>query len=167
VRGPRLGGTGQHPSLSSRRVHQGPGGRSRATHVKQHLAAVRMLFDWLVTGLVLEVNPAHSVRVHANLWWFAQLSNPTALTRGVFPLRANVVAWVHLVRTILPGFPSHSAAAQIHAQRYHRGPDSTNYRKPTTTIMAIAPKMACPTVTNDNVLAPNKPATTLPASSAT
>jgi site-specific recombinase XerD len=30
--------------------------------VKQHLAALRMLFDWLVVGHVLEVNPAHSVR---------------------------------------------------------------------------------------------------------
>src|SRR5271170_4699526 len=29
--------------------------------VKQHLAALRMLFDWLVTGHVLEVNPAHAV----------------------------------------------------------------------------------------------------------
>jgi hypothetical protein len=25
--------------------------------VKQHLAALRMLFDWLVVGHVLEVNP--------------------------------------------------------------------------------------------------------------
>jgi site-specific recombinase XerD len=30
--------------------------------VKQHLAAVRMLFDWLVTGQVVRANPAHSVR---------------------------------------------------------------------------------------------------------
>ena len=30
--------------------------------VKQHLAAVRMLFDWLVVGQVLAINPAHSVR---------------------------------------------------------------------------------------------------------
>ncbi|HMI85608.1 MAG TPA: tyrosine-type recombinase/integrase [Polyangiaceae bacterium] len=30
--------------------------------VKQHLAAIRMLFDWLVTGQVLATNPAHSVR---------------------------------------------------------------------------------------------------------
>lgn len=30
--------------------------------VKQHLAAVRMLFDWLVVGHVIEVNPAHAVR---------------------------------------------------------------------------------------------------------
>jgi integrase len=30
--------------------------------VKQHLAAIRMLFDWLVTGHVVDTNPAHSVR---------------------------------------------------------------------------------------------------------
>ena len=30
--------------------------------VKQHLAAIRMLFDWLVTGHIIEVNPAHAVR---------------------------------------------------------------------------------------------------------
>src|SRR3954451_15792437 len=30
--------------------------------VKQHLAAIRHLFDWLVVGHVLAVNPAHSVR---------------------------------------------------------------------------------------------------------
>ncbi len=38
----------------------------RQTHaapsVKQHLAAVRMLFDWLVVGQVMPTNPAHSVR---------------------------------------------------------------------------------------------------------
>jgi site-specific recombinase XerD len=30
--------------------------------VKQHLAALRMLFEWLVVGHVLDVNPAHAVR---------------------------------------------------------------------------------------------------------
>lgn len=30
--------------------------------MKQHLAAIRMLFDWLVTGQVIPVNPAHAVR---------------------------------------------------------------------------------------------------------
>ncbi|HTU44852.1 MAG TPA: site-specific integrase [Bryobacteraceae bacterium] len=35
--------------------------RSRPT-VKQHLAAIRMLLDWLVTGQVLPVNPANAVR---------------------------------------------------------------------------------------------------------
>jgi site-specific recombinase XerD len=38
----------------------------QATHskptLKQHLAAVRMLFDWLVVGQVLATNPAHAVR---------------------------------------------------------------------------------------------------------
>ena len=30
--------------------------------VKQHLAALRMLFDWLVTGGIVATNPAHAVR---------------------------------------------------------------------------------------------------------
>src|SRR6266446_3113199 len=29
--------------------------------VKQHLAAIRMLFDWLIVGHVLAINPAHAV----------------------------------------------------------------------------------------------------------
>ena len=33
-----------------------------APTVKQHLACIRMLFDWLVTGQVVPSNPAHSVR---------------------------------------------------------------------------------------------------------
>ena len=33
-----------------------------APTVKQHLAALRMLFDWLMTGHVLDVNPAQAVR---------------------------------------------------------------------------------------------------------
>jgi integrase/recombinase XerD len=35
--------------------------RSKPT-VKQHLAAIRMLFDWLVIGHIMETNPAHAVR---------------------------------------------------------------------------------------------------------
>src|SRR5271154_5268577 len=30
--------------------------------IKQHLAAIRMLFDWLIVGQIIEVNPAHAVR---------------------------------------------------------------------------------------------------------
>jgi integrase/recombinase XerD len=30
--------------------------------VKQHLASLRMLFDWLILGQVIEINPAHAVR---------------------------------------------------------------------------------------------------------
>ena len=38
-------------------------GRERsAPTVKQHLACLRMLFDWLVTGQVIRSNPAHAVR---------------------------------------------------------------------------------------------------------
>ena len=33
-----------------------------APSVKQHLAAIRMLFDFLVTGQVMAINPAHAVR---------------------------------------------------------------------------------------------------------
>ncbi len=38
------------------------GKRMKPPSVKQHLACIRMLFDWLVTGQVVPVNPAHSVR---------------------------------------------------------------------------------------------------------
>ena len=37
-------------------------GRYRAPTIKQHLAAIRRLFDWLVIGQVVPVNPATSVR---------------------------------------------------------------------------------------------------------
>jgi len=37
-------------------------GQLSAPTVKQHLACIRMMFDWLVTGQVVPSNPAHSVR---------------------------------------------------------------------------------------------------------
>jgi site-specific recombinase XerD len=37
-------------------------GKASAPTVKQRLAALRMLFDWLVTGHIIAVNPAHAVR---------------------------------------------------------------------------------------------------------
>ena len=37
-------------------------GRLAAPSIKQHLAGLRMLFDWLVVGHVLAVNPASAVR---------------------------------------------------------------------------------------------------------
>jgi site-specific recombinase XerD len=36
--------------------------RLAAPSVKQHLAAIRMLFDWLVIGQIIAVNPASPVR---------------------------------------------------------------------------------------------------------
>jgi site-specific recombinase XerD len=38
------------------------GRRYAAPTTKQHLAAIRMLFDWLVVGQVMPTNPAHAVR---------------------------------------------------------------------------------------------------------
>jgi integrase/recombinase XerD len=38
------------------------GHRQSAPTVKQHLAAIRMMFDWLATGGVLPFNPATAVR---------------------------------------------------------------------------------------------------------
>jgi site-specific recombinase XerD len=37
-------------------------GKRSAPTVKQHLACIRMLFDWLVIGHAMPTNPAHSVR---------------------------------------------------------------------------------------------------------
>ena len=33
-----------------------------APSVKQHLATIRMLFDWLILGQIVTVNPAQAVR---------------------------------------------------------------------------------------------------------
>jgi site-specific recombinase XerD len=38
------------------------GHRQSAPTVKQHLAAIRMMFDWLATGSILPFNPATAVR---------------------------------------------------------------------------------------------------------
>ena len=51
--------TRSSPSSSLHNIEQHP---LAARTVKQHLAARRMLFDWLVTGHVMEVNLANSVR---------------------------------------------------------------------------------------------------------
>ena len=47
------------PVVIAAHIEQQPGS---ATTVKQHLAAIRMLFDWLVTGQIIPMNPASSVR---------------------------------------------------------------------------------------------------------
>jgi site-specific recombinase XerC len=37
-------------------------GKFEKPTIKQHLAAIRMLFDYLVVGQILAINPAHAVR---------------------------------------------------------------------------------------------------------
>jgi site-specific recombinase XerD len=49
------------PVLVAAYIEQLTGTRSAPT-VKQHLAAIRMLFDWLVTGHVMAIDPAWSVK---------------------------------------------------------------------------------------------------------
>jgi len=49
------------PVLIAGYIEELQNGRSAPT-VKQHLAAVRMMFDWLVIGQVVPMNPASSVR---------------------------------------------------------------------------------------------------------
>jgi site-specific recombinase XerD len=46
--------------------------------VKQHLACIRILFDWLVTGQVVPSNPAHSV-----------LGPRFSLSKGVTPVLSS------------------------------------------------------------------------------
>src|SRR5436309_15447596 len=50
--------------------------------VKQHLAAIRMLFDWLVTGQVRPTNPAHAVRGPRPSVRKGKTSGPSAGERG-------------------------------------------------------------------------------------
>jgi len=47
------------PVMVAAYIEQHPGS---APTVKQHLAAIRMLFDWLVVGQIIPMNPASSVR---------------------------------------------------------------------------------------------------------
>jgi hypothetical protein len=54
---------GVPPGSIVRRGHERPDRKSDPKPtVKQHLAAIRMLFDWLVTGQVVATNPACSIR---------------------------------------------------------------------------------------------------------
>ena len=57
----RLTLSGVEPMLVSLYIEELAGVVSAPT-VKQHLAAIRMLFDWLVTGQIVPMNPAASVR---------------------------------------------------------------------------------------------------------
>jgi site-specific recombinase XerC len=53
---------GRRAAFSRRRFREGAAGGIFAADGEAALAALRMLFDWLVTGHVLDVNPAHPVR---------------------------------------------------------------------------------------------------------
>jgi pyruvoyl-dependent arginine decarboxylase (PvlArgDC) len=67
--------------------------------VKQNLAAIRMLFDWLIVGQVLAMNPAHAVRGPKGVG-----VQRHALTAFEFPLRDADIEQQNLVyvSSILP-----------------------------------------------------------------
>jgi len=63
-----------------------PGREMSPPSVKQHLAGIRMMFDWLVTGQVVPSNPAHAVRGPRH-----------SVTKGVTPVLSSEEATALLV----------------------------------------------------------------------
>ncbi len=62
MRGPQ-GAIDHGRAAASRRIlDRGPDADARSTNSEAHLAAIRHLFDWLVTGQVIPINPAALVR---------------------------------------------------------------------------------------------------------
>src|ERR1039458_9949288 len=78
-------------------------GEFTAPTVKQHLAALRMLFDWLVTGHVLETNPAHAVRGPK---YVVKKGKTPVLNTGVLPFFTTYLgprtAWAGFVSRTWP-----------------------------------------------------------------
>jgi site-specific recombinase XerD len=74
--------------------------------VKQNLAAIRMLFDWLVTGQVVPSNPAHS-----------QKDPKHVVNRGKTPVRSREDA-----RKLLPAFRSRGRTERRICSAYVIGP---------------------------------------------
>jgi integrase/recombinase XerD len=58
----RIGGLADIEPLHVAAYVKGLEGTASKPTVKQHLAAIRMLFDWLIVGQILAINPAHAVR---------------------------------------------------------------------------------------------------------
>jgi hypothetical protein len=74
--------------------------------VKQHLAAIRMLFDWLVTGGVVATNPAH-----AGVWVAAEQKTDIEMRvlGGATRVVRNCTADVNESERRHPGWPGRSA----------------------------------------------------------
>ena len=86
-------------------IEQLTGTRSAPT-VKQHLAAIRMLFDYLVTGQIMPFNPAASVRGPKHV-----------VKRGRTPV-LNADEARHLLDSSIG---DNSAEGEHHADGHHRG----------------------------------------------
>jgi site-specific recombinase XerD len=80
--------------------------------VKQQLATIRMLFDWLVTGQVMEVNPAHAVRGPKHI-----------VSKGKTP-----VLTAEETRTLLNSIPTERVAGIDADGKEIQGPDLVGLR---------------------------------------
>ncbi|SEB44203.1 hypothetical protein [Terriglobus roseus] len=77
-----------------RRIYSALGCTNSKPTVKQHLAAIRMLFDWLVTGHVTQTNAAHGYGDHGTASAKARLR---ALGRAEMH---DLLAAIVMIRTI-------------------------------------------------------------------
>lgn len=94
-----------------------------APTVKQHLAGLRMLFDWLVTGEVLATNPAHAVRgpKHSALRGKTPVLVPDQARRLIDSIKlTNAVAFRDRALTglMIFSFARISAALACHVEDY-------------------------------------------------
>ncbi len=65
-----------------------------APSVKQHLAAIRVLFDWLVTGQVVRFNPAAAVRGRSTLLGAAKRrSSPPRMPASCWTPSLPIPSW--------------------------------------------------------------------------
>ena len=99
--------------------------------VKQHLAAVRMLFDWLVVGQVVPVNPAHSVRGPKHVIKRGKTPALTAEeTRQLLDaIRTDTIAGLRdraLIGTMVYSFARIGAALAMKVQDYY--PEGKRWR---------------------------------------
>ena len=94
-------------------------GALAAPSVKQHLAALRMLFDWLVVGQVLPFNPASSVRRPKHVVKTGKTPVLSAAETRTLLDGIDVSTLAGPGRPRAPGF-AHTVALSILAANLHR-----------------------------------------------
>src|SRR3546814_1448323 len=98
-----------------------------APTVKQQLAAVRHLFDWLVTGQVMPTNPAASVRGPAH-----------SVRRGKTPVLAADEA-----RRLLDVIDATTPAGRISSKKDAKAPRSEEHTSELQSLMRISYAVLC------------------------
>ena len=97
--------------------------------VKQHLAALRMLFDWLVVGQVLPFNPASSVRgpkhvVETGKTPVLSAKETRAMLDGIDVSTVVGLRDRAILGVLVYGFARVSAAVSLRVADYSQGPRS-------------------------------------------